>query len=109
MTGALDIRRARRHGYARDRAADEMEVVNGRVVVQFEPIGALWQGSAVEFLAIRILQADRVVLLDVRGQNGQVVLRDAELPGRILLSDPEHVRRAALAHDVHMAARVLSE
>ena len=86
-----------------------MEVVKCRVVVELERVRALGQRSAVQVLAAWIPELDREVVLHVRGQDRQVVLRRTELPGRVLLPDPEHIRRAALAHDVHMAARVLSE
>jgi hypothetical protein len=112
VTGALDVRRtvlSRQTGH-RTRAIrrQQMEVVERRVIVELEPVGALRQGLSVELLAV-VPQVDRKVVVDLGRQDGEVVLRQAELPGRILLPDPKQVVPAALAHDVHVAARVLAE
>jgi hypothetical protein len=87
-----------------------VEVVERRVVVELDCVRALGQRSAVQVLAVWVLELDREVVLDMRGQHRKVVLRSAELPGRILLPDPEHVVHAGrLAHDVHVTAGVLAE
>jgi hypothetical protein len=86
-----------------------VEVVERRVVVQLEPVGALGQRLAVELLAVEP-QVDREVVVDLGSQEGEVVLRDAVGRWRIGLANPEDVvARAGKAHHVDVAAGVLAE
>ena len=86
-----------------------MEVVELGVVVELEPIRTLRQSLAVELLAV-VPQVDREVLVDLGRQDREVVLRDAELPRRIRLANPEDVvARAGKPHHVHVAAGVFAE
>jgi hypothetical protein len=89
-----------------------VEVVEGRVVVELEPVRPLGQGAAVQLLASRILEADDllVVVTDVRRQDWQVVLRDAGLPRRIDLPNAcDVVSARCLTSHVDVTARVLAE
>jgi hypothetical protein len=88
-----------------------MEVVERRVVVELERVCALGQSAAIELLAVRVLEADREVVVHVSRQDGKVVRRDTELPRRVGLPDAAdvHVRPAHLARHVDVAAGVLTE
>ena len=86
-----------------------MEVVERRVVVELEGVRALGQRPTVQFSPVRIPELDSEVVLDVRGQDPQVVPRDAELPRRVRLADAEDGRVPALARDVDVTAGVLAE
>jgi hypothetical protein len=86
-----------------------MEVVELGVVVELEAVRALRQRLAVELLAV-VAQVDRFRIAHLGRQYREVVLRDAELPGRIRLANPEDVvARAGKPHHVHVATGVFAE
>jgi hypothetical protein len=78
-----------------------------RVVVELEPVRALAAGLAVELLAV-VRQVDREVVVDLGRQTGRSYCGMQNCPAGPA-ADPEHVVPDPLAHDVHVAARILAE
>jgi len=111
VTGLGDGRRAVRLRDASDGGANEVEIVERRVVVDPELVGALRERFPVELVTLRVVQVDLEARPDRGREHRQRERRAATRRRRVGLPDPEDVVRASAchAHGVDVTAGVLAE